>query len=136
MSKIEGDGIMELMYYLLWRKDSPYKEHMNISIPDTVIFKSGKPVKWYFTNKEGTVLQKKQDNITYDNIIKKFLTGSKNGDIVGYFITMEIEKNQVIKSQKSNKVLLYPNIFQRIKVLTQKRANKRKKKKLSNQIIK
>lgn len=84
---------MELMYYLLWRKDSPYKLHLNISIPDTIIFKKGKPVRWYFTNSEGTVLQKKIENINFENIISKFLKGAKPNEIVGYFIRMELERD-------------------------------------------
>jgi hypothetical protein len=91
MSNLEGDGIMELIYYLLWRKDSPYNEQMNICIPDTIIFRKGRPVSWYFTNHDGTVLKKKLANVTFDNIVKAFTKNAKNGDIVGYFINIDEE---------------------------------------------
>jgi hypothetical protein len=110
MSNIEGDGIMELMYYLLWRKDSPYKSHLNISIPDTIIFKKGKPVRWYFTNSEGAVLQKKIENINFENILAKFLKGAKSNEIVGYFIRMELERdNNMLKLMKKRKYLPIPD---------------------------
>jgi hypothetical protein len=91
MSNLEGDGIMEMVYYLLWRKDSPYNEQMNISIPDTIIFKKGRPVSWYFTNSEGKVLKKKGPNVTFENIVKVFSKGMKPGDITGYFINVDEE---------------------------------------------
>ena len=92
MSNIEGDGIMEMIYYLLWRKDSPYNEQMNISIPDTVIFKKGRPINWYFTNSEGIVLKKRQSNVNYEAIIKKFTHNVAAGEIAGYFIHIDDSK--------------------------------------------
>jgi hypothetical protein len=120
MSNIEGDGIMELMYYLLWRKDSPYKSHLNISIPDTIIFKKGKPVRWYFTNSEGTVLQKKIENINFENIIAKFLKGSKPNEIVGYFIRMELERDNNL-----NKLMKQGTSLPTLKILSRKPRHQR-----------
>ena len=92
MSYVEGDGILESFYYLLWRKDSPYIGELNIKLPDTIILKRGRPMAWYFTDKKGEVLKKKLANITYENIVKKFCKGVKKGEIAGYFIKVDEEK--------------------------------------------
>lgn len=92
MSHIEGDGVIEDIYYLLWRKDSPFNEKLNLRIPDTIIFRKGRPMAWYFTNNDGVVLRKKPSSLTYPEIQKKFTRGVTEGDIVGYFININDEK--------------------------------------------
>ena len=37
-------------------------------IPDTIIYKYGKPQSWYFTAKNGLLKRKIKRNITYENI--------------------------------------------------------------------
>lgn len=92
MSHIEGDGIIEDIYYLLWRKDSPYNEKLNLRIPDTVIFRKGRPMAWYYTTSEGSVMRKKQPSLVYPEIQKKFTKGAKEGEIVAYFVNIDHEK--------------------------------------------
>jgi len=92
MTHIEGDGVIEDIYYLLWRKDSPFNEKLNLRIPDTVVFRRGRPMAWYFTNSEGAVLRKKPTSLTYPEILKKFTKGANEGEIVSYFINIDEEK--------------------------------------------
>lgn len=92
MSHIEGDGVIEDIYYLLWRKDSPYKERLNILMPDTIVFRKGRPMAWYFTSSEGVVLRKKQTSLVYEEILAKFTKKASEGDIIAYFINVEEEK--------------------------------------------
>jgi len=92
MTHIEGDGVIEDIYYLLWRKDSPFNEKLNLRIPDTVVFRRGRPMAWYFTNSEGAVLRKKPTSLTYPEILKKFTKKAEEGNIVGYFINIDEEK--------------------------------------------
>lgn len=92
MSHIEGDGIIEDLYYLLWRKDSPYKEKLNLRIPDTIVFRKGRPMSWYFTNSQGAVLKKKEPSLNYEEIKKKFVKGVSEGEIVAVFININDEK--------------------------------------------
>ncbi len=92
MSHIEGDGVIEDIYYLLWRKDSPWNEKLQLKIPETVVFRRGRPIAWYFTNSNGVVLRKKPTSLTYPDILQKFSKGASEGDIVAYFINIDEEK--------------------------------------------
>lgn len=92
MTYIEGDGPKPDIFHLLWKKDSPYLERSNLSIPHTIIFIDGIPTTWYFTNTEGKILRKRNKNMTFENIIKAFTTKSSPNDIVGYFISMSSTK--------------------------------------------
>src|SRR5688572_15416893 len=92
MSQIEGDGVIEDIYYLLWRKDSPFNEKLNLRIPDTLIFRKGRPMAWYYTTNEGSVMRKKQNSLVYPKILKKFTQGVSEGDIVAYFVNVDEKK--------------------------------------------
>ncbi len=114
MTHIEGDGINEDLYYLLWRKDSPFNEKLNIKIPDTIVFRKGRPMSWYFTNNEGVVLRKKQSSLTFPEITKKFTKKANEGDIVAYFINIDeekklsrlLDKTQIRGMEQGNKIWL------------------------------
>ena len=89
MSSIIGDGLKEDVYYLLWKKETPFKESLAINLPDTIFFKKGGPVHWYFTNEQGRIMRKRKINTTNQNIISAFTSRAKPDDIVAYFITIE-----------------------------------------------
>ena len=52
-NKLLEDGINEEFFSLLWAKDE-LNFGPSINIPDTIFFKFGQPVAWYFTSTQGT----------------------------------------------------------------------------------
>jgi hypothetical protein len=64
---LEGDGIIENLFYYLWCKDD-FGEGPNIHIPHTILFKFTQPLHWYFTSKSGKVKRKSKVNVTNAHI--------------------------------------------------------------------
>ena len=94
MTYLEGDGPKPEIYHLLWKNDSLYQEINHFNIPDTIIFAKGVPTVWYFNSLEGKILRKKAENITMENIIKRFTSKHSQDTIVAYFISMNIQDIQ------------------------------------------
>jgi len=70
------NGLIDTIYYYLWYKDESIKAGIfNVRIPDTVIYKYGKPQMWYLTSSLGEVLLKKDDSKSNENIFKTFCRG-------------------------------------------------------------
>ena len=65
LDSLEGDGISAVLLHWLHVKDE-LGYGPTICLPDTVVYKLGQPVHWYFTSK-------------IDNKIKKKSKPSKNG---------------------------------------------------------
>jgi hypothetical protein len=59
---LEGDGVSESFYELLWRKDA-LNFSPQVNIPETIIYKFGQPVNWYFTATNGRVKKKNRQNL-------------------------------------------------------------------------
>ena len=54
------DSVVDNIYYYLWLKDDCTKiDTINIAVPNTIIFKNGKPQFWYFWSKNKGILIKK-----------------------------------------------------------------------------
>lgn len=107
---LRGDGISFAFFHHLWsrNKDQEKKENLEpnssnvlesqIRLPDTVIFRLGQPLQWYFTSQRGgvvNILKKRKQNINVEKIEETFLrkAGCKSDKesfpkqkIIAYFI--------------------------------------------------
>lgn len=56
-----SNSIIDQIYYLLWlQQDVPLKDNkFQVQIPDTIIIKDNVITNWFFTSKQGIVLQKR-----------------------------------------------------------------------------
>lgn len=102
---LEGDGLIDNLYHLLWIKDSIFGVDPYVLIPHTIIYKYSKPCYWYFTSKQDSKLKKKSSNsITSDKIKEEFL---KNYDedigIVAYFIYNKSLSSKYKKNHENDK---------------------------------
>lgn len=84
---IEADGISEEFFNLLWTKDE-LNFGPSINIPDTVIFKYGQPVTWYFTASNGKIKKKNRNNLLNARIEDAFTKNTLGYDVVATFISM------------------------------------------------
>jgi hypothetical protein len=81
---------VESYHYLmkcLWDHDATKKNH--VTILDTVLYKAGRPHRWLFTNNDGCVMKKKDENLNSREIIRVFkarskaMQGSKHHEMTG-----------------------------------------------------
>lgn len=86
---IEGDGISELFFELLWTKDALNFSPL-INIPDTVVFRFGQPVQWYFTGSNGRIKRKNRQNLMNSKVEEVF-TKQVECDVVATFISLPYE---------------------------------------------
>ena len=61
LQSLSKDGISEDLFKLLWSKDE-LNYGPSINIPDTIIYKYGTPVSWYFTSTNGKIKKKLKQN--------------------------------------------------------------------------
>ena len=77
---------IESFFLLLWVHDSDTNEignrseHIKIWIPNSVIIKYRNPSIWYFNGKDGQVLRKKEDNLSYAKILLDFRKNKKHSE--------------------------------------------------------
>jgi hypothetical protein len=83
---IEVDGISEEFFHLLWSKDE-LNFGPSIHIPDTVIFKYGQPVTWYFTASNGKIKKKNRNNLLNARIEDAFTKNVLGYDVIATFIS-------------------------------------------------
>ena len=57
-----SDGITEELFLMIWSKDE-LNFSPSINVPDTIVYKYGQPVQWYFTSKGGRVRRKNRQNL-------------------------------------------------------------------------
>jgi hypothetical protein len=89
---LDGDPLYDLLYQMLWVKESMFDEsNFSINIPDTVIFRSGNPCAWYFTDSEGVIRKKKQDKLDPVIISQSFIRKKTKYDVIAYFISIPEE---------------------------------------------
>lgn len=111
--ELPGDGIRFAFFHHLWSKnrgdDTNQKKgvekkstiskspRVEVRLPDTVIFRLGQPLQWYFTSERGgrpLILRKRKKNINVEKIEEDFLRKLRkvrgqidsSTDIVAYFI--------------------------------------------------
>lgn len=86
------DGISEELYRLLWTKDElNYGPPMNI--PDTIVYKFGQPVCWYFTSISGKVKKKNKGNLISAKIEEAFNKQVLGYDVLAQFISIPSERD-------------------------------------------
>ena len=83
LSDVEG---FSYLMKCLWDKDHLKREQM--AILDTIIYKEGRPFRWIFTNNEGFVVKKRDENITPNEVLRVFkqrartMIGSKHHSLI------------------------------------------------------
>lgn len=88
MVLLEGDGLIEDLYYFLWKKDSPFyqQQQFKVNLPPTIIYKNHKPTIWYFTSRQGVINRKKTSKLVPEAIQQEFLKNVSESGIVAYYI--------------------------------------------------
>ena len=81
-------GLVSEMFRWMWEKqDDEGGGLRGVLLPDTVVFRGGKPSAWYFTSfkhsKEGEILRKNRENMTSSKIVKAFCKPLSRHDVVG-----------------------------------------------------
>ena len=81
-------GLVSEMFRWMWEKHGDEGVGLRgVLLPDTVVFRGGKPSAWYFTSfkssKEGEILRKNRDNMTSSKIVKAFCKPLSRHDVVG-----------------------------------------------------
>ncbi|CAM9487807.1 unnamed protein product, partial [Discosporangium mesarthrocarpum] len=88
MYSLEGDGVCEHLYEFLWCKNE-LNFRPAINVPDTVVYKFGQPVNWYFTGVDGKVKKKLKTNIINSKIEEAFNKKVQGLDVVAYYVSWE-----------------------------------------------
>ena len=90
LSSLTRDGISEELFKLLWAKDE-LNFSPTINIPDTILYKYGQPVTWYFTSTDGRIKRKNKHNLVSAKIEQAFNKHILGYDVIAYFISMPSE---------------------------------------------
>lgn len=86
MCSLEGDGVCESLFDFIWCKNE-MSFRPAINIPDTIVYKFGQPINWYFTGLDGTVKKKFKTNIINPKIEEAFAKPSMSFDVIAYYIS-------------------------------------------------
>lgn len=93
--ELEKDGVSASIFHLIWKKNEILNENIKINIPDTILYKYGKPVFWYYSTKDG-VKRKKPENITNTNILNFFIKEDKKIGVVAVYLYNLQEPSSII----------------------------------------
>jgi len=85
------DGIDERFFHYLWCKDE-LNFGIHVWLPDTIVYRLGRPVAWYFTGVDGSIKRKHKRNLLNARIEEAMTKRVIASDAVAYFITMPITK--------------------------------------------
>ncbi|CAM9270204.1 unnamed protein product, partial [Hapterophycus canaliculatus] len=86
MYSLEGDGVCEHIFEFIWCKDE-LSFRPTINVADTIVYKFGQPVSWYFTGVDGKVKKKFKTNVINAKIEEVFVKASTGSDVVAYYIS-------------------------------------------------
>ena len=105
---LEGDGVIENIYHLLWTRDSIFGTEPYVNIPDSILYKYQKPCYWYFTSHKDNRLKKKSTiKLDAEHIKSVFTKNVSKSGIVAYYIYkkkisyskfQDVEKEETVKS--------------------------------------
>jgi hypothetical protein len=87
---LNKDGISDDLFHLLWSKDE-MNFSPSVNIPDTIIYKYGQPVSWFFTASNGHIKKKNKHNLVSSKIEEAFNHNLMGYDVLAYFISMPSE---------------------------------------------
>ncbi len=65
------------LFKCLWSAESGKRSAMHIM--DTILYRAGRPARWLFTNHEGFVMKRKDENINTQEIVRMFKAKSSSG---------------------------------------------------------
>jgi len=85
MQSIHGDGISDHFFELLWSKDE-LNFGPSVYVPDTVVYRYGKPYSWYFTGIDGKMKKKNKTNLVNQRIEEAFTKRVVGCDLVACYI--------------------------------------------------
>ena len=98
---LEGDGIIDNIYYFLWIKDTIFNTEHSIYIPQTIIYKYKRPLYWYFTSILDHKIKRKNAIKLKNEFIKEvFLKNVSKSGIVCYFI---YSKKSILSKYETDK---------------------------------
>jgi hypothetical protein len=92
LHSLSKDGVSEDLFKLLWAKDE-LNFGPSINVPDTIVYKYGSPVSWYFTASNGKIKKKLKQNLVSAKIEEAFNKHVLGYDVLGIFISMPGESD-------------------------------------------
>ncbi|CAM9289274.1 unnamed protein product, partial [Ectocarpus fasciculatus] len=88
-SDLVGDGISEDFFNYLWMKDE-LGFGPSVNIPDTIIYKYGQPIVWYFTSAStGKVKKKNKSNLISGKVEDTFTRNISGYDVIATFVSAD-----------------------------------------------
>ena len=78
----------DTLYHWLWCKDE-LNFGPSLQIPDTIIYKFGQPIHWYFTGVDGKLKKKSKQNLVNVRIEEALTKRVVGCDIIAYYISKE-----------------------------------------------
>lgn len=92
LEEADVDGINENFFNLLWTKDE-LNFGPSINIPDTIIFKYGQPVSWYFTTTQGKIKKKNRSNLLNARIEDSFTKNILGYDVIASYVSFPVTES-------------------------------------------
>jgi len=102
VNPLVSDGITEELFLMIWSKDE-LNFSPSINVPDTVVYKYGQPVNWYFTSKGGRIKRKNRQNLVNARIEEAFLKHMLGYDVVATFISIPVETEHIDDDNHNSK---------------------------------
>ena len=94
LDALEGDGISDVLLNWLHAKDE-LGYGPSLWLPDTVVYKFGQPIHWYFTSGlDGKLRRKNKQNLVNVRIEEAFNKRNSGCDLVAYYISESHLQNQ------------------------------------------
>lgn len=107
---LTGYDLTETIFHSLYsEKLSQDYDPLSLFLPDTVIFRNGKPIVWYYSDSNGALKQSKNTDMGINNILNRFLEHKTGSDVVACLMK---PLHGINKSDESNWLsLLYTYIL-------------------------
>jgi len=86
-ASLEGDGVGDRLFELLWKRDLFSDSSLEMRIPDTVVFRYGAPLVWYFTSLDGTVKRKTKAKVNSERIFEEFVKRASPSGILASYVS-------------------------------------------------
>lgn len=83
---LEGDGVGDKLFELLWKRDLFSDSALALRIPDTVVFRYSAPAVWYFTSVDGTIKRKTKAKVSSETIFEEFLKRQSPSGILACYV--------------------------------------------------
>ena len=79
------DGVSDTLFHWLWCKDE-LNFGPSLQIPDTIIYKFGQPIHWYFTGVDDKLKKKSKQNLVNVKIEEALTKRVVGCDVIAYYI--------------------------------------------------